>query len=138
MRNGFLLLVFLVISTPAPAQTIVPGEWEITSISTSRFHPKPHSSTFKRCVHKEDAENPERWAARESAKAECTFNPGVTIGETVHWELVCPKTNVRGSGSATLRGTTMQSEMQVRTEIHGQSFEMTTRLSGRRIGACQS
>ena len=136
MRFALLLLVGACF--PAWSQGVEPGEWELTTISTSRLLSTPQTVIFKRCVKKEDADHPERWMVREANRNTCTVTPGARSGDTVSWEFSCPKNNLRGTGTATSHRTTLQGEMRTSLEVQGQRLEISTRATGRRIGDCQT
>ena len=59
---------------------------------------------FRRCIRKEDADNPERWMARQSETGPCKLTPGEKTERSMKWEVSCPKTNMRGNGIARLTG----------------------------------
>jgi hypothetical protein len=122
----------------AGAQNLQPGEWEFTSTTTSPMLPKPQSVTVKQCVKPEDAADPERWMGRKNDKSDCTVTHGKKGADTLTWEMSCPKSNMRGSGSARLLRDTMESSMQMSGDMQGRKFEMQTKMSGRRLGPCKS
>jgi len=134
------LICVLLLAAPVPAlaQAIEPGEWEFTSTTNSPMLPKPQTVVVKQCVKPEDARNPERWMGRQDGKSDCEFTHGKKGPDTVTWEMSCPKSNMRGSGSARIGRGTLQSEMHMSGEMRGQRFEMRTQMSGRRLGPCKS
>ncbi len=134
----FFLCGLLAVSPIVCAQTMEPGEWEFTTTTKSRLLPKPQTSNFKRCVHKEDTENPERWLGRQSEKNDCNLAKSENSGGMLKWEIHCPKTNIRGTGTAKLAPEQMSSDMQFVGELHGQKIQMNTRVEGRRLGPCAS
>jgi hypothetical protein len=89
-------------------------------------------------VNKEDAENPEALLSREANKNDCKVTPGARAGDSYNWEISCPKPRLRGTGTATVRGNSLQSEMQLKLQVQGQSLPVTARTTGRRLGACQT
>ncbi len=134
------LLAALLVAAPTCllAQALEPGEWEFTATTRSPMLPKPHSVTTKQCVKKEDADNPERWMGRQDGKSDCQFTHGKKGPDTVTWEMNCPKSNMRGSGSARLGAGTVASDMHLSGEMRGQKFDMRTQMTGRRLGPCKS
>jgi hypothetical protein len=135
-----LLSVLLAVAPPALlAQGLEPGEWEFSSTTTSPMLPKPHSSTLRHCVKKEDAEKPERWMGQKSPQSsDCKFSYGQKSGRTMSWQVSCPKSNMRGSGNARVGRGSMESDMSMSGEMRGRRFEMRTRMTGRRLGPCKS
>ena len=134
----FLLL--LLMATPAFAQTLEPGEWEFTAMTSSPLLPSAaQKQVFRHCVRKEDAENPERWMARQSETGDCKLTPGEKTADSMKWEMVCPRTGMRGNGIARLTGPgAVEGEMQMTGEVRGQRFQLHTRTSGRRLGPCKT
>jgi hypothetical protein len=132
-----LFFVATLISAVAFAAEIEPGEWEFTATSTSRLFPAPQTATFKRCIKKEEAENPDRLMAQASQQGVCKVTPGGKSGDTYTWMMECPKANMRGPGSARVRGATMEGETHMTGEMHGQKFELLTKVSGKRLGPCK-
>ena len=131
------LIVLLFAAPAAVAQNLEPGEWEFTATTTSPMLPKPQTATVKQCVKKEDADNPERWMGRQGDKGDCKVTHEKK-GDTVTWQTHCPKSNLRGSGTARLGRGALESEMQMSGDMQGRKFEMRTRMTGRRLGPCKS
>ena len=133
-----VLVLLLGVAAPAWSQPLEPGEWELTTTTASPVLTKSQSKTFKRCLKKEDADNPEALLSREANKNDCKVTPGARAGDTYNWEVSCAKPRVRGTGTATVRGNSLQSEMQLKLEVQGQNLPLTARTTGRRLGACQT
>ena len=123
-------------AAPCLAQ-VQPGEWEFTSTSTSRLFAKPQVLVFKRCIRKEDADDPERWMSNPG-QSDCKLTPASRSGDTYRWEMNCPSAGMRGSGFARLRGATMEGESQMAGVSKGEKFELSTKVTGRRLGPCKS
>jgi hypothetical protein len=135
------ILIFSSVLIPAPllAQGLEPGEWEFNAVTTSPLFPAGQSSVFRRCIRKEDADDPERWMARQSETGPCQIRPGEKTERSMKWEVSCPKTNTRGSGIARLTGPgTVDSELRMTSEFQGYRVEMSTRTTGRRLGPCKT
>ena len=135
-----LLAALLAVSTPLYAQGLEPGEWEFSSQMTSPQLPKPQSMTFKHCIKKEDANNPERWMGqRNQQQNDCKFTPLKKSSDGYSWEMNCPQSKMKGNGTVKIGQGTMQSEMRMSGESgKGQKFDMHTKMSGKRLGACKS
>jgi hypothetical protein len=139
MRRPSLTAILLAACAPAFGAMIQPGEWEIHSSTTSPLFGAAQKQVFKYCVTQDDAEHPEAWMARQSAKGECKITPGGRTAESMSWQMSCPRTNMTGSGTAHLTGPdTVEGEMQLHGGIQGYSVQMNTRMSGRRLGPCKS
>ena len=137
MRSLILFVSLMCAAIRVFAQAIEPGEWEFNAVTTSPLFPKGQSTVFKRCIKKEDADNPEAWMARQNEKSDCKLTPGERTAASMRWTMFCDKTNMRGAGIARLTGPgAVESEMQMSTEFQGYRVEMNTRTTGRRVGAC--
>jgi len=138
MRPGWF--IFLLFSpTLLLAQALEPGEWEFNAVTSSPLFPGGQSTVFKRCIRKEDAENPERWMARQSQSGDCQLTPREKTGNSMKWEVACPKTNMRGSGIARLTAPgAVESELRMTTAFQGYRVQTNTRTTGRRLGPCNS
>ena len=139
MPKRMVLIMFLGLPVSAFAQTLEPGEWEFNAVTSSPLFPGGQSMVFKRCITKEDAENPERWMARQNETGECKLTPGEKTRSAMRWEMFCPKTNLRGSGIARVTGPgRVESELQMTSALQGYRVQMNTRTSGRRLGPCKN
>lgn len=138
MRN-FAIAVLILLPAPAFSQGVEPGEWEFNAFTSSPLVTGGQNTVFKRCIRKQDAENPERWMARQSEAGPCQLKPLEHTADSMKWEVSCPKTNSRGSGVARLTGPgTVESDLQMTTEIQGYRIQTHTRTTGRRLGPCKS
>ncbi|HEU0259069.1 MAG TPA: DUF3617 family protein [Burkholderiales bacterium] len=131
------LLVVLLLAMPAFAAEVDPGEWEFTATSTSRLFPGPQMTSFKRCIKKDDAANPDRWMAQQTRQGDCKVTPGAKSADTYTWVMECAKPSMRGTGSARLSRASIEGETHMTGEVHGQKFELRTKVSGKRLGPCK-
>ena len=139
MLKPMVVVSILCASTPLFGQSLEPGEWEFNAVTSSPLFPGGQSTVFRRCITKEDADNPERWMARQSETGECKLTPVERTGSSMKWDVSCPKTNMRGSGVARVTGPgRVESELQMTSEFQGYRVQMNTRTSGRRLGPCKT
>lgn len=131
-----LLLVLSMAPAIASAAEIEPGEWEFSSVSTSRVFPTPQTATFRRCIRKEEAANPDRWML-DPGQGDCKLTPGAKTENSYSWKMVCPQANLRGTGTARMTRATMEGETVMNGEVQGQKFELRTKVSGKRLGPCK-
>ena len=137
--SRFVLAFLLLASRTLAAQSLEPGEWEFNAVTSSPLVSGGQTSVFKRCIRKEDAENPERWMARQSQTGPCELKPLERTKDSMKWDVSCPKTNSRGSGSARLTGPgAVESDLQMTTEIQGYRIQTNTHTTGKRLGPCKS
>jgi hypothetical protein len=133
------IAALLFVSAPVLGQGLEPGEWEFNAVTTSPLVTGAQNNVFKRCIRKEDAENPERWMAQQSATGPCQLKPLERTADSMKWEVSCPKTNSRGNGVARLTGPgSVESDLQMTTEIQGYRIQTNTRTTGKRLGPCKS
>jgi hypothetical protein len=139
MPKRIALILFLGMTASAFAQSLEPGEWEFNAVTSSPLFPGGQSLVFKRCIKKEDADNPEAWMARQNETADCKLTPGEKTGSSMKWEVFCPKVNMRGNGIARLTSPgTVESELRMTSEFQGYRVQMNTRTTGRRLGPCKT
>jgi len=139
MLKRALTIVMTLACGPVFSQSLEPGEWEFNAVTNSPLLPGGQSSVFRRCIKKEDADNPERWMARQSQAGPCQLTPGEKTEDSMQWDVSCPKTNMRGHGVARLTGRgTVVSDLWMTGEFQGYRVESYTKTSGRRVGPCKT
>jgi hypothetical protein len=136
MKNLWLAMLSLIACGPAAAQ-IEAGEWEFTSVSTSRLFPGPQTASFRRCIPKEEAANPDRWMSNPGPQSDCKITPGAKTANTYTWQMECPAAKMRGTGTARMTASTMDGETVMNGEVQGQKFELRTKVTGKRVGPCK-
>ena len=136
MKKLWLAMLTLIACGPAMAQ-IEAGEWEFTSVSTSRLFPGPQNASFRRCIPKEEAANPDRWMSNPGPQSDCKITPGAKTANTYSWQMECPAAKMRGNGTARMTASTMDGETVMNGEVQGQKFELRTKVSGKRVGPCK-
>jgi Protein of unknown function (DUF3617) len=123
---------------PAFAQGLEPGLWEFTNSMSMPGVPKPQANTTQRCITKEDAADPRKWYGQKAQQSECKVTMKNKSASSPAWELDCPKTGMRGTGSARIGRGTMESVQHMSGEMQGRKFEMDLKTTGKRLGACKS
>jgi hypothetical protein len=127
----------MLLLNPGFAAELDPGEWEFTSVSTSDLFPKPQTASFKRCIKKEEAANPDRWMSQPDPQGDCKLTPGNKTADTYTWTMECPKAKMHGTGSARMSRASMEGETHMTGEVQGKKFELRTKVTGRRLGPCK-
>jgi hypothetical protein len=130
-----LVLTAAFIATPALAQKVDPGEWQITSTVSGAMFPKPETRTEAHCMKQGEVDDPNRWLGQMGA--DCTVTPTKQGADHYSWTVACPKNGVRGSGNMRWTRTTMDIEMDLASEKDGKKVEMRSKVSGRRVGPCK-
>src|SRR5262245_413564 len=139
MSKPLVAIAILIFPFSVLAQGLEPGEWEFNAVTSSSLLPGEQTSVFRRCIRKEDVDNPERWMARQSQAGPCQLTPGEKSEDSIQWEVSCPKTGMRGRGVARLTGRgTVVSDLWMTGEFQGYHVETYTKTSGRRVGPCKS
>ena len=119
----------------AQAQQMEAGEWEFTNTMSSPMLPQPQTMTMKRCLTSKEVSDPAGWQPRP--ESDCKVTPKGRSGDSVSWDISCPKSGMNGSGTARLAGATVESETKMTMSGQGQSVQMTTKTKGRRVGPCK-
>ena len=119
----------------AHAQKMEPGQWEFTSTTSSPKTPKPHTMTIKQCITKADVTDPAHFQGK--LEPDCKVTPKGKTGDSYAWEMSCAKSGMKGSGTTRYGKGTVEGETKITGSSKGQPFEMTTKMKGRRVGACK-
>ena len=138
MLRTTLAATVAILCVPALAAELEPGEWDFTSVSTSGLFPKPQQASFRRCIRKVEAANPDRWMATPDSQGDCRLTPLKKDADSYTWSMECPKANMRGTGSARMSRATMEGETNMTGEVQGRKFELRTKVTGKRLGPCKS
>jgi len=119
----------------AQAQQMEAGEWEFTNTMSSPMLPQPQTMTMKRCLTSNEVADPPGWQPRP--ESDCKVTPKGKSGDSVSWDISCPKAGMNGAGTARLSGATIEGETKMMMSGQGQNVEMTTKTKGRRVGPCK-
>ena len=128
-----LLALLLVVATPALAQEMEPGEWEFQIVVTAPGMPKPQPMGYRNCITAEQAKDPLRWGGNPSQPTDCRITTLKKGPDAISWKMECTSTGMNGVGSARFGRGSMQSETQVGG---GNSVDLRTKTTGRRLGPC--
>ena len=121
--------------TVAHAQRMEPGEWEFNNTMTSPKLPKPQTMTMTHCLTKEDVSDPTHFQGKPDA--DCKVTQKGKKGERYAWEISCPKSGTKGTGTTRYSKNTIDGEAKITTSSKGQPIEMATKMKGRRLGPCK-
>ena len=119
----------------AQAQQMEAGEWEFTNTMSSPMLPQPQTMTMKRYLTSKEVADPAGWQPRPESDRK--VSPKGKSGDSVSWDISCPKAGMNGTGSARLAGATIEGETKMTMSGQGQNVEMTTKTKGRRVGPCK-
>ena len=139
MRFGLITLVlFLALAIPALAAepNMHEGKWEITTVMEMPGLPFAIPPvTYTHCLSKKDAV-PQKGEKNQDCKMISTD----IQGDTVFWVMECRnKTEVvRSTGNITYHRDSFAGNINMTTTSGGkESGTMNSKISGRRLGACQ-
>jgi hypothetical protein len=132
--RSLVCLILIATCAPALAQEMEPGQWEFTTTMSMPGMPQPQTMTNARCITKADSD-PSRWADKQ--QGDCKVSPSKKSGGTYTWEVSCPSSGMRGTGTARVTRSTVESELRLAGDMGGQKFEMLNKTTGKRLGACQ-
>jgi hypothetical protein len=141
------------------AQSIQPGEWEMTSVMTSLEAPGAPPAVAqqmrgqlnqpqirRQCITPAEAANPTRNLMNAGAPGQgCRFGDSVFAGGVIRIALTCQQPGGAASMRMAVEGGFSATEMNMalRMSMTGprsgsgpQSFNMAGRMTGRRIGEC--
>jgi hypothetical protein len=139
LNRGILKVVFplggLIFCSPLLAQKVEPGEWQITSTVASPALPKPETRVEKHCVKSENVDDPNRWMGQMAP--DCQVVPGAKSADSYSWQVSCPQSGMRGSGTMRWTRTSMDIDMEMASERQGKKVELRTKVSGKRLGPCK-
>ena len=121
-------------SQAADSLPITPGLWETTSTMDNPFLGS-RTYTNQECM-KEMKFDPKEMMEGMPADA-CEVNTKVS-GNTMTYDMNCDMQGgqMTGNGSFTVNGDTVQGQMVMKSQISGQTIEMTMESNGKRIGDC--
>lgn len=125
------LLVCLAVSQVQAGSSVNmnPGLWEISSQVKMPGMDMPASTTTQ-CITK-DSLVPQA----NSGQGQCEITDVRIQGDTVSWSISCDGQGgvITGTGESTYYGDTFEGTSRMRT----QGMDITTTMSGKRIGDCQ-
>ena len=134
-RTLLAALLFLASASAWP-EGMQPGRWEIVTTITSPAMPGVPPTTKLQCFGPEQEWDPASMLQPGQGHPDCTLTITSPAHYDFRWNMECPQSRMRGSGKMRYGGTSMEGEMRTSTEIGGQSFDTTQKVSGRRIGPC--
>jgi hypothetical protein len=139
MKNlpAYLCTGALCLPLAAAAQSMQPGEWEISSTVSSPMLPQPQSGKVTRCVTREDAADPARLTAGPNTQG-CTVTPGARTATSFNWAIACPAQGVTGTGTVRYTDKSMDAEIRMAVDMEGKKTDMISKVSGRYLGPCKA
>ena len=112
-----------------------PGQWEFTNTMTTPKAAKPQTAAIRQCITEKDVKNPALMQAKPGK--DCKVTPKGKSGDVYSWEMECPKSGMKGSGTVRYGKGTLEGETKMTASSKGQPVEITTKMKGRRVGPCK-
>ena len=121
-------------ATPAWAQSIMAGEWQITLTQSAMAGAPP--ATAMQCVSGLQAGDPGVIARRARPRADCTTTSTPAGKGEYAWTFDCPKSAMSGRGQMQYSSTEMSGEIHSSTRIGGAGIDMKHPIHAPRAGPC--
>jgi hypothetical protein len=129
------VLVALTVTVPVMADAVnpqKPGKWQVKMQMDMPGLPiKLPPVTFDVCLTEEDLKDPQK-SVPTDPKAKCTVSDYKIDGDTVTWNVDCPKQDMKGRGEITYTDDSYSGTMKMTTGDQ----EMSTKYSGKWLGTC--
>jgi len=137
----FAALLFTGCCTPAAAQDISPGLWEISVQSrvaaTPDFAPPPF--TQNHCLTAADARDPSRLLSSIATPGAtgCTFGETSYSGNSLRFSMQCTGTfSLRAQGEVSYTRDSMNGNINTTSKLGGQQVDMQNQVAAKRLGGC--
>lgn len=136
-RAPFVVLLLTLSSVPAfAAGGMQPGLWEVTTRMQMAGMPMP-PQTVRHCYTRQDVEKGDRTVPQADDK-NCKIKDYKLKGNTATWSIVCTGKNaMTGTGTMTTSATSFTGKSNYKMRDNGETMEMISNLSGKRIGDCK-
>jgi hypothetical protein len=130
-----LLLTLLPVSAFA-AGGMQPGLWEVTTRMEMAGMPMP-PQTVRHCYTRQDVENGDRTVPQADDK-NCKIKDYKLKGNTATWSIVCTGKNaMSGTGTMTTSATSFSGKSNYKMRDNGDTMNMVSHMTGKRIGDCK-
>lgn len=124
--------VAALVSAQTPKSPQKPGKWQIKMETEMPGMPmKLPAITMEHCVTEQDLSDPQK-SVPNDPKSKCKATQYTVKGNTVSWTVDCPEQKVSGTGEITYSDSTFDGTMKMKMDKQ----EMTTKYSGKWLGAC--
>ena len=139
------LLVFLVgaalLETPALADDISPGSWQITMETRVPSEPgfTPPAFQLTQCLSAEDARDPSRLLGGVSnpGASGCNYTDKKYSGNTFSFAMQCGGGYaIKASGHVSFTASTMDGTIESTASVAGKPVQTQNKISARRLGNC--
>lgn len=141
MRISSILIVFIAsifvhtVSWAENGVSIQPGEWEITSTTTSDSLDAPNVQKSSSCIELSEITASDLTPHR----GECEISESSANGNTLTWKVACDMTvgTMEGRGNFTSANDAGSGTMNIVMDVQNDQFEMLVNWEARRLGDCK-
>jgi hypothetical protein len=114
---------------------IEPGEWEMTSITTSDTLDVPNVQTASRCISLSEITALDLTPNR----GECQLAESSVTDNKLHWKVACNMTvgTMHGTGTFESNMNSGSGIMDIIMDVQNDQFELQVSWKARRLGACK-
>ena len=132
-----IVTMLLVCAAPASAFELHPGQWEITSKTTSAALPQTQSQTLNECIKEKTAQE---ILGTLTEKDICKIRSHEESTDTMEWTMECQQKGsppMNGNGRIISHGDTFDGEMNVSMKMGDDEMKFQTKWNGKRVGECK-
>ncbi len=136
--SAFLLMLLLVTTTPALAQTDVrEGLWEVTvQVDMGGQPATAQPLVMRQCINQQTAQD--LMAKLTGGGGACNVSDFQETGGRATWNMACTgQLNVTGTGEVTTRGDAFDGTLNLTVAMGDQQIPMSQKFSARRVGDCK-
>jgi len=133
--TGLLAIMPMLVIPALAAPAFQEGEWQITTQTEIPGMPfTPPAVTMRQCLTLKD-----RIPQGKDATGECKVVDQSSSGNTMRWTMRCGDANgtTEAKGEVAYSGKTMKGVSHITSSSRGETMQMTSRMTGRRIGPCK-
>jgi hypothetical protein len=137
MKKIFATLLFPLLVVPGAARAdIEPGNWEIIATTQMEGMPQPIGPISRsECLTADAARDPSKVLSPGSGT--CTFTNRQPAGNSYSFDVSCTGAfPMSGRGRVGFTARTLDGELNLGAEVQGKRVGMSSRVSGRWLGAC--
>jgi len=132
---GLWVLLLTSIGVHADAMKVVPGKWEMRSVTTNSMMPQPNTNTSIECVT--DGRIDPSTFMQDNLPG-CGISNVQTTDSSMAWEMSCNMQGnvMQGAAEFTSSGNAVSSCVNMTMSMGGQQMAMSNQWTGRHIREC--
>jgi hypothetical protein len=135
-KAGSIMTLLLVCASPASAFELHPGQWQISSTTTSAALPQTQRQTLNECIKEKTAQE---ILGTLTEKDICSIDSHEESADTMEWTMKCRQKGsppMSGNGRIISHGDTFDGEMNVSMKMGEDEMKFQTKWNGKRVGEC--